>query len=187
MDKALASVKGHALFVFRGYFRNDVADALLHGILFQTAQAHPANAPAKMGGSNEVSDGGRFPECGYRLIRTQEAEAHYFPGPAVHHGIRRITFHAFQNMGIKGFRQFRIRESGRSVHHVMVEDTDDDLPVGVRQRFKYYFFHHIHCLLFHRSAKLFFLYIRSRLPLRYLPTAAAGIEGLMRNTALHFL
>lgn len=85
MDKALASVKGHALFVFRGYFRNDVADALLHGILFQTAQAHPANAPAKMGGSNEVSDGGRFPECGYRLIRTQEAEAHYFPGPAVHH------------------------------------------------------------------------------------------------------
>lgn len=61
MDKALASVKGHALFVFRGYFRNDVADALLHGILFQTAQAHPANAPAKMGGSNEVSDGGPFP------------------------------------------------------------------------------------------------------------------------------
>lgn len=37
MDKALAGVKGHALFIFRGYFRNDMADALFHGILFQTA------------------------------------------------------------------------------------------------------------------------------------------------------
>ena len=157
---------------------------------FQTAQAHPANAPAKMGGSNEVSDGGRFPECGYRLIRTQEAEAHYFPGPAVHHGIRRITFHAFQNMGIKGFRQFRIRESSRSVHHVMVEDTASrwESANGSNTIFSTIFIAYCFTAVQRFSKEwLSCLYIRSRLPLRYLPTTAAGIKGLMRNTALHFL
>lgn len=99
MDKALASVKGHALFVFRGYFRNDVADALLHGILFQTAQAHPANAPAKMGGSNEVSDGGPFPGMWVQAYTHSGSRSPLLPRSAVHHGIRRITFHAFQNMG----------------------------------------------------------------------------------------
>lgn len=143
MYKALAGVEGHALFVFRRDFRKEMADALLDGRFFQPCQTHAADAFSEMGGGDEVSNGGGFPERGYGLVRAEEAKTHNFSGLAVYHGIRRVAFHTFQNLGVKGFRKFRIRKSGRSLRHVMVEDTHHRLPVGFPEGFQLDFSHRV--------------------------------------------
>ncbi len=54
-DKAMGVMRGHALSVFRGYFRNDVADALFHCLRFKQSCVRQSNQCMNFSSWNEFS------------------------------------------------------------------------------------------------------------------------------------